>query len=143
MANPVSSKSGVMLQGDDRFLWELAAMAAKHAKSTETFGERLARLRKHRAITQVELAEQVGLAQSNVSDYERDVFRPNGDMILRIAQALHVSTDELLGLRLSRDDGPGLSRKLVKRMSQIERLSARHQRALLQTIDTYLKGALA
>ena len=39
---------------------------------SETVGQRLARLRKERGWTQVELAERIGIIQSLISDYERD-----------------------------------------------------------------------
>jgi transcriptional regulator with XRE-family HTH domain len=137
-------KSCDNLPEKDFFFREIVEMTEKQAlKNGETFGQRLARLRKKRGVTQVELAMRVGLAQSNVSDYEHDVFRPNADMLLRIAQELRISTDELLGLRSSRPDSPILSRKIIKRMTLIEKLPLRHQRALLQTIDIYLKGAQA
>ena len=85
-----------------------------------------------------ELAEAVGLAQSNVSDYERDVCRPNANMILRIATNLRVSTDELLGHRMKLNEGPIISRKLLRRVIEIEKLPRRDQQALLRTIDAFL-----
>ena len=41
-------------------------------------GERIARLRKERGITQVEMAELLGLSQPVVSDYERGALRLHG-----------------------------------------------------------------
>ena len=48
-----------------------------HDTESETVGQRLARLRKERGWTQVELAERVGIIQALVSDYERDKLRLN------------------------------------------------------------------
>ena len=73
---------------------------------SESFGVRLARLRKERGFTQVELAEKSGMIQALVSDYERDKLRPYADVVVRLALALDVSTDELLGLaRPKKRDG--------------------------------------
>ncbi|MEE8410154.1 MAG: helix-turn-helix transcriptional regulator [Myxococcota bacterium] len=112
----------------------------KRAKKTldETFGQRLCRIRKQRGVTQVELAEAVGLAQSNISDYERDVYRPNSDMLLAIASKLKVSADEILGLRARGKDQPIISRRLLRRVAEIEKLPRRDQDALLRTIDAFL-----
>src|SRR5207247_2491036 len=44
------------------------------ATPAETVGQRLARLRRERGLTQVELAERLGIAQPIVSDYERGSF---------------------------------------------------------------------
>ena len=62
----------------------------------ESLGQRLARLRKERGWTQKQIAERTGLIQELVSNYETDKLRLNADMILRFAEVLEVSTDELL-----------------------------------------------
>lgn len=108
--------------------------------STETPGERLARIRRERGFTQWELAEKTGLIQTLVSDYERGKLRLNADMILRFATALEVSTDDLLqpaGPKPARKP----SRKVLRRLEQIEALPERQQMTLLRTIDTFLENA--
>jgi transcriptional regulator with XRE-family HTH domain len=115
-------------------------MASKK-KATETQGQRIARIRRMRGITQVELARTLGIRQPNLSDYERDVYRPNSDFIVRLAGALNVSTDELLGHKVKKPAQPGLSRRLAKRMVLIESLPARDQQAIIRTIDTFIRGA--
>lgn len=109
--------------------------------TTETFGERLARLRKERSFTQTALAEKIGIIQSLVTDYERDRLRMHPEMVCRFAYALDVSADELLGLKTSRTLGDGkLSLKVVRRLTKIESLPDHKQRVLLQTIDAFLRG---
>jgi transcriptional regulator with XRE-family HTH domain len=106
----------------------------------ETVGHRIARIRKERGYTQIELAERIGTIQALISDYERDKLRLNGEMAVRFALALEVTTDELLGLRprAKRDRKP--SRKIARRLEQIEKLPAAQQAILLKTIDTFIKG---
>ena len=65
----------------------------------ETLGQRIARLRKEKGLTQVKLAEKMGMIQVLISDYERDKLRPHPEVIVRFAQALEVSADELLGMK--------------------------------------------
>jgi transcriptional regulator with XRE-family HTH domain len=109
--------------------------------SDETPGQRLARIRRERGFTQIELAEKTGMVQTLVSDYERGKLRLNA-MILRFATALEVSTDALL-----QPAGPveskKPSRKVLRRLEQIESLPSAQQSALLRTIDTFLEGAAA
>ena len=62
----------------------------------ESFGQRLAPLRKERGFTQVEIAERVGIIQALVSDYELDKLRLNAEMVVRFATALEITIDELL-----------------------------------------------
>jgi transcriptional regulator with XRE-family HTH domain len=108
--------------------------------SAETAGQRLARIRRERGYTQVELAQRTGLIQTLVSDYERGKLRLNADMILRFATALEVSTDDLLqptGLRPARKP----SRRVLRRLDRIESLPPGQQSVLLKTIDTFLENA--
>jgi transcriptional regulator with XRE-family HTH domain len=108
----------------------------------ETFGQRLARLRKERGWTQVELAERVGIIQSLISDYERDRLRMNPDMIVRFAAALEITTDDLLqpkGQKHTLRSKPSL--RVLRRLEKIEKLPAHQQSTLLKTIDTFLRGA--
>jgi len=109
----------------------------------ESVGQRIARLRKQAGLSQAELAKKIGIIQVLVSDYELDKLRVHAEMLARFAKTLGVSADELVGLKHGSTNGHNLSRKVVRRMQQIETLPRRHQRALLQTIDTYLKGAQA
>jgi transcriptional regulator with XRE-family HTH domain len=108
----------------------------------ETLGQRLARLRKERGLTQKQIAESTGLIQELVSSYELDKLRLNSDMILRFAEVLEVSADELLrGSKSTVTAKKQPSIKLVRRMEQIEGLPLYEQRALLTTIDKFLTAA--
>lgn len=107
----------------------------------ETLGERLARLRRERGITQAELAEKLSLAQPNVSDYERGVLRLNADLILKLTQILNVSADELLGIADMKRRRAVRSTRLSRRIEEIERLPRRDQEALLRTIEAFLSKA--
>lgn len=107
----------------------------------ETAGQRIARLRKERGYTQAELAKKMGIIQALISDYELDKLRLHGDMVIRFAQALEVTTDEILWTKVTKDSESKLSLKLLRRMKKIEALPQSQQKNLLMTIDTFLKGA--
>ena len=108
----------------------------------ESLGERIARIRKERGLTQVELAEQMGIIQALVSDYERDKLRPHAEMVVRFAIALEVSTDELLGMNSQKRTKATISnRRLLNRLKKIEQLPKKMQDTVIQTIDLALKAA--
>ena len=113
----------------------------KNTQQTEMLGQRIARLRKEKGLTQVEVARKAGLSQVLVSDYERGRLRPNPDTIVKLAQILLVTTDELLGVKDSLTTGNKLSLKTIRRLKRIENLPASQQKTLFKTIDTFLKGA--
>ena len=106
----------------------------------ESVGARLARIRKEQGYTQVELAERIGIIQALVSDYERDKLRMNAEMLVRFAQALNVSADEILGLNGEKRVGAkNPSLKILRRLNKIASLPATKQKAFLQTIDALLR----
>jgi transcriptional regulator with XRE-family HTH domain len=115
-------------------------MVRQRTRQFESVGARIARMRRQRGVTQVELARRVGLAQPNISDYERGAYFPNAAMIIQIARALGASGDELLGLTPAPRDGRPLSRRVRRRFERVEALPAAQQRALLKTIDAYIEG---
>lgn len=114
----------------------------------ETIAERVARMRKEKGITQAEMAELLGVSQSVVSDYERGALRLHGELIVRVAEILSVSADELLGLAETgsaqkRKGTAPKNRRLLRRIEQIETLPKRDQEALLRTIDAFLSKSAA
>jgi transcriptional regulator with XRE-family HTH domain len=112
----------------------------------ETIGLRLARIRKERGFTQVELAAKIGIVQTLVTDYETDRLRLTAEMAVRFAMALGVSLDELLHPQTAKTGGGATatrkpSRKVLRRLEKIEELPATQQTTLLRTIDTFLEVA--
>lgn len=107
----------------------------------ETFGQRLARLRKERGFTQVQLAERIGIIQSLISDYETDRLRLSAEMAVRFSMAMGISTDALLHPQAAKTATSTPSRKVLRRLEQIESLPRRKQEALLMTIDSFLNSA--
>jgi transcriptional regulator with XRE-family HTH domain len=107
----------------------------------ETLGGRLARLRKERGYTQVELAEKIGTIQALISDYETDRLHLSAEMAIRFALALEVSLDELLHPKATRPAPKKPSLKLLRRLKQIESLPAAQQTAVLRTIDAFVRAA--
>jgi len=118
-------------------------MAAKAgSKAPDSLGQRIARLRRDRGLTQVELAERLGLTQPAVSDYENDDTRLSADVVVQIARILGVSTDELLGLKETPTAAGSRNRRLHRRLQEIEKLPRRDQQALLRTIEAFIaKGS--
>ncbi|MCD4750348.1 MAG: helix-turn-helix domain-containing protein [Thermoanaerobaculales bacterium] len=108
----------------------------------ESIGQRLARLRKSKGLTQDELATILGVTQPLVSSYERSELRLHGETIILLTQVLGVTADALLGLAgESREPQTAWTRRLAKKAREIEKLSKRDQDALMRTIDAYLSKA--
>ena len=62
----------------------------------QTLGTRIAELRKEHAMTQLNLAEKMGVTDKAVSKWERDLSCPDVSSLPRLAEILEVSIDELM-----------------------------------------------
>lgn len=62
----------------------------------ETIGNRIAKFRKERKLTQEELANQMGVSSQAVSKWENDASCPDISALPKLAAILGVTTDELL-----------------------------------------------
>jgi len=101
-------------------------------------GERVAQLRKARSITQVQLAEALGVSQQTVQAYEVGRRRIPVSTLRRLAKTLDVSLDELMaaGEHAPRQRGP-----VPQVQRQLERISALpkpKQRAMMDVIEALL-----
>lgn len=61
------------------------------------FSERLKDLRKQAGLTQVDVAEKLGISQPAYASWERGVKKPTQDNLVKIAQILNASVDYLVG----------------------------------------------
>lgn len=103
----------------------------------KTIGARIREIRKRRGLTQVELAQQLGIEQSLLSHYERGAVRIHGSLVAKLASILQVTADELLGL--SAPSGPDIKdRRFLRRLQRIDKLSKRDKELLLGTVDAFL-----
>ena len=62
------------------------------------FGKRLRELRKEKKLTQKQLGKMIGVQDSVISFYELGDRMPSPEIIVKLAKALHVSADYLMGL---------------------------------------------
>lgn len=63
----------------------------------ETFGQRLARLRKEHNLTQNDIGEKLNISYQAVSKWENDLTAPDIDTLVKLSDIFHISIDELLG----------------------------------------------
>ena len=62
------------------------------------FGKNFKNCRKEVALSQKEVAKQLGLNQSSVSDWENDISRPDYETLFKLCQIYNVSLYQLLGI---------------------------------------------
>lgn len=86
----------------------------------DVFHERLVAARDHRQLSQQEVARRAGLPPSSISHFEGGARKPSLDSLRRLANALNVTTDFLLG----RTEEIGTAAAAQKLQQQLDKLTA-------------------
>jgi transcriptional regulator with XRE-family HTH domain len=110
-------------------------------RTLKGFGKRLADIRQARGLTQAELGQAVGVSKRVITYYEQEDAQPPGAMLVELAQALRVSSDQLLGLKPPKDKTSPRTARLIKRLQKIEKLPPTDQRVVLKMVDGLLERA--
>lgn len=85
---------------------------------SDIFPARLKEARELRGMNQAELAERAGFQASAISHFETGNRRPSFDNLRRLAQALDVTTDYLLG-RVSEPGGTATTDRLYRNIQEL------------------------
>ncbi|HRD84734.1 MAG TPA: helix-turn-helix domain-containing protein [Rubrivivax sp.] len=101
-------------------------------------GERVTQLRKARKITQVQLAQALGVSQQTVQSYEVGRRRIPVSTLRLLAKMLSVSLDELMaeGEHAARKRGP--VPQVQRQLERISQLPKPRQRAVMDVIEALL-----
>lgn len=103
-------------------------------------GIRITRLRKEQGVTQVQLAEQLGVSQQTVTAYENGKRRVPISHLPRLAALLNTSIEELLGEE-PKPNKRGPAPKLQQQLEQLSLLPKAKQRFVSEMIDSVLAQA--
>jgi transcriptional regulator with XRE-family HTH domain len=110
-------------------------MGMKNEPTVNNFGKRLARFRKSSGLTQQQLGDRVGVSKRVIAYYEGETKYPPAHLVLPLAEALSVTTDELLGVtKTKRALDPKLA-ALWRRLKILETFSEKDRKAVLQFVD--------
>lgn len=118
---------------------EPMAISTEERSFFESLGERIARLRREHGITQVQLAEALGVSQQTMQSYEVGRRRIPVSALPVVAQTLSVSLEELFGQ--SKPVGRskrGPASKLEQHLERISALPKPRQRAVIEVIEALL-----
>lgn len=83
----------------------------------QTFGNMIAVLRKENGMTQMELAEKMGVTDKAVSKWERDLSFPDVSSLPKLAEIFDISVDELMQVKSDtkeNEDHAGIAELVLK-----------------------------
>lgn len=101
------------------------------------FGTRMALVRKQKKLSQAMLGRLSCINGDIVGKYERNEMKPNIETAKKIADALEVSLDYLVG----EGDLKVLDKLTIKRLEDIEKLPDEDRRNIFYTLDGLIKAA--
>jgi transcriptional regulator with XRE-family HTH domain len=103
-------------------------------------GRQIATLRKAQHITQVQLAQFLGISQQYLQAFEAGRRKVPSSMLPKLAQLFGVSLEQLLGMpEPTTKRGP--TPKLQRQIEQLQQLPKTQQRFVMQMLDTVLQQA--
>jgi transcriptional regulator with XRE-family HTH domain len=135
------------MQADSLFLDSIQytgpMTAGRPAKFTRSaFGEKLFAARQQTGLSQIQLAEKLGITQSTYAGWERRTTALRPDYIAKIAGVLNVSVDYLLGRENGgqRKGGPvGKARRVFE---EVSRLPRHKQQRILGIVEDLIAAQL-
>jgi len=97
------------------------------------FGERTAKLRKEKGLSRDELGKKIGTSGPIVGRYERGAMKPSIEIASKIANALNVSLDYLVG-----NTDLLLDSAVLKRIQDIQKLKEEDKSHVFAMLDAFL-----
>ena len=98
------------------------------------FGDNMMLLRKKKKLSQAALGNLIGTSGDVVGRYERGDIKPSIDVVVKIADALEVSVDYLIGKSKLQ-----LDKEALKRLERISELSEDNKSFIYNMIDMALR----
>ncbi|MCK5138851.1 MAG: helix-turn-helix transcriptional regulator [Thermodesulfovibrionia bacterium] len=105
-----------------------------------TIGKAIADIRKEKGITQVELAEQIGISQKLLSHYETGRLHISAEIIISISLALDVNTDSILISDKKKSTKKQVNLRITKRMRELESFPEIKKKAILNVLDDLIRA---
>jgi transcriptional regulator with XRE-family HTH domain len=115
------------------------AMTSAEQAFFRALGLRIAEARKALAMTQAQLADELGVTQQVIASYEVGRRRVQVMLLPRLAHALAIGVEDLIGAE-GQPARRGPAPKLLQQVERIQRLPRSRQRFVMEMIDTALQA---
>jgi transcriptional regulator with XRE-family HTH domain len=99
-----------------------------------TIGEHIMLLRKQKGLSQADLGKTIGTSGDIVGRYERNIMSPSIEVIIKMADALEVSIDYLVGKTTLQ-----LDKTTLDRLEEIGKLNDDARQYILNHLDLMIR----
>ena len=115
-------------------------LCGKLSKMKETLADRIQTLRKQAGLTQVELADKIGVSKSQFIRYESKNVQPPANIINKLADTLATSVDFLIsGDKNEKAKASLKNSELIQRFKEVDSLPEDEQSVLIKIISAYVR----
>ncbi len=105
-------------------------------------GARIAELRKAQRITQIQMAETLGVSQQTVNSFEVARRRVPASALITLAKLFDISVDELLGEKNNKAiNKRGPTSKLQRQVDRVSLLPRSKQKFVIEMIEAVIQQA--
>lgn len=94
----------------------------------------MTQLRKRKKLSQKDLGKKIGTSGDIIGRYERDIMTPSIDVIMKIADALDISIDYLVGKTTLE-----LDTNVLKRVEEVSKLDDGEKEKIFMVIDALIR----
>ncbi|MGH8019419.1 MAG: helix-turn-helix domain-containing protein [Opitutaceae bacterium] len=115
-----------------------STMGRPSTKPRGAFGQHLLALRERAGLTQQQLGQKLGVPASNIAFWERWDKPPRGEILPKLAAALDVSLDELMGAAAPKAKRAAPKGRLSDVFAQAAKLPKRQQAKLAEFVQLFL-----
>ena len=109
--------------------------AAMRKKDRPPLGLRLTELRQAAGLTQIQLADKLGVHPSNIGFWELSGTPPRGEVLPKMANALGVSVDALLGVTPTKPKRQAAKGRLQHVFEAVSLLPRNRQQKILEVVE--------
>lgn len=100
-----------------------------------SFGDSLTKIRKEKGISRKDLAEQLDIPYTTLRNYETDQREPGHKLLIKIANLLSVSVDELVGYPGKKETAPLYSSEAIKLAQDYDFLDSHGKKIVRMVTD--------
>jgi len=119
------------------------SISESEAEFFRALGKRVAQARKGLGMTQLQLAECLGISQPMLASYEIGRRRLPASLLCPLARCLKCSVELLLDAEPATNGKPGPAPKLQRQIEQVRQLPRSRQKLVSDLLDTVLKSEQA
>jgi transcriptional regulator with XRE-family HTH domain len=112
--------------------------AAMRKKERPALARHLAELRQAAGLTQMQLADKLGVHHSNIAFWELSGTPPRGEVLPKMAEAFGVSVDTLLGVTPPKPKKQAAKGRLQLVFEEVAKLPRRQQQKVIEMAEGFL-----